>query len=82
MGSMDIVPFLGEHFYLYFPLLILLVCIANLLNLTTRILQCLRIKRFQFDENFNDSAIEEGAQILQNGTRVMGEVSGRGRRGS
>jgi len=65
MGTMDFVPFLGNHFYLYFPLLIILVCAANLFNLSTRILQCLHIKRFQFDENFSDSAIEEGAQILE-----------------
>lgn len=67
MGSMDILPFLGEHFYLYFPILIILVCLSSMLNLTTRILKVLRIKRFQFDENFNDSAIEEGSQILHDG---------------
>lgn len=68
MGSMDVVPFLGKHFYLYFPIVIILVCVINLLNLTTRVLKLLRIKRFQFDENFNDSAIDEGAQILHDGT--------------
>lgn len=65
MGKVDVVPFLGRHFNVYFPILIGVVCLATLFNVYSRIAACFKIKRFRFDEKFSDTKIDEGRSILQ-----------------
>eukprot|EP01132_Coremiostelium_polycephalum_P005889 gene5889-7333_t len=64
MGTMDVAPFLGTYFYIYFPLLIIIVCLATLFNLYSRIMNCLNINRFRFDQDFNHDQIDEGKFLL------------------
>jgi len=75
MGTMDVVPFLGKHFNVYFPIVIGIVCLTTLFDVYAKIAACFHIQRFKFDEKFNDARIEEGAQIIQ---RERARLSGEG----
>jgi hypothetical protein len=68
MGELNLSA-LGKYFQQFFPILLVPFSLATLFNLYSRILNLLRIKRFQFDEEFlQDSQIEEGSMIMSMGT--------------
>ncbi|EGC32861.1 hypothetical protein DICPUDRAFT_89023 [Dictyostelium purpureum] len=64
MGTTNFAPFLGNYFYIYFPVLIVIVCSCTLFNLYSRIMNCLKINRFRFDEEFSHDQIDEGKFLV------------------
>jgi len=65
MGDGGVIPIFGSYFFqVYFPMFVLIVCLATLFNVYSRILKCLNITRFQFDEDFSHSQIDEGKDII------------------
>jgi len=63
MGPLDISA-LGSYFQKLFPILLLPFLLMTLFDVYSRILNCLKIKRFQFTEDFNHSLIEDGKEIV------------------
>ena len=63
MGNMDLNA-LSTTFQTFFPVLLLPFILMTLFDVYSRILNLLRIKRFQFTDDFNHSLIEEGQEIL------------------
>jgi hypothetical protein len=64
MGNMEIVPFFGKQFNIYFPTFVLLFVFATLFNLWSKIFCCCNVRRFQFDEDWNDTQLEGGNQLF------------------
>ncbi|GAM18606.1 hypothetical protein SAMD00019534_017810 [Acytostelium subglobosum LB1] len=69
MGEMNSTPFLGKYFYIYFPIVILVVVLATAFNLYTRIMNMLNITMFRFDSDFSHDLIDEGKMILHHERR-------------
>ncbi|KYQ90103.1 hypothetical protein DLAC_08688 [Tieghemostelium lacteum] len=69
MGTMDVAPFLGNYFYIYFPLIIIVVFLATLFNLFSRILNFFNVSRFRFDTDFTHEQIDEGKFLLDSERR-------------
>jgi hypothetical protein len=68
MASMERMPFLGgRSFNSYAPIALVLLCVASFFNLGTKLMRCLRIKRFAYgDESEGDERqIEEGKTVLE-----------------
>mmetsp|Transcript_537 Transcript_537/g.1885 ORF Transcript_537/g.1885 Transcript_537/m.1885 type:complete len:734 (+) Transcript_537:130-2331(+) len=68
MGTLDIDAIdlqVGEYFQTFFPMLLLPFVFLTLFNVYGRILNLLSIRRFQFDDDFNDSLIEDGREIIE-----------------
>jgi len=67
MGDIELTPLLGESWNIYFPMTLIVFALISTFNLYTRFIQTFCIKKFQrfvFDNDFTDSKIEEGKQIL------------------
>jgi len=64
MGDGKLIPIFGYSFQKFFPMLVLIVCLATLFNVYSRLLKCLNITRFQFDEDFSHHQIDEGRDII------------------
>ena len=89
MSDMNAVPALARKFNFYFPLMVIALGLATLLNVYTKCLDCLGVRRFQFDDDFDDDRLDTGRAILQierrrNAARYQSAVSipGTGGRGS
>jgi len=73
MKPMELAPFLGSNYNIYFPIVLILLCAVNLFNLYTKFITSCCFKRFQrfvFDEDFNDSQIETGKEIIRHEREV------------
>jgi len=66
IGSMSVVPILGDYFQVYFPLCIILFFTFSIFNVGDKIMRCCRrIKKFRFsDFNENKEKIEEGRELV------------------
>eukprot|EP01006_Ploeotia_vitrea_P043220 TRINITY_DN66705_c2_g15_i1.p1 TRINITY_DN66705_c2_g15~~TRINITY_DN66705_c2_g15_i1.p1 ORF type:complete len:427 (+),score=204.91 TRINITY_DN66705_c2_g15_i1:496-1776(+) len=78
LGKMDVVPFFGSSFTTYFPILILLFCLATLTNVYGRILKWFGAERFEYSETYSDDVIEEGKMIIRKEKRRQGPRTARG----
>eukprot|EP00028_Trichosphaerium_sp_Am-I-7-wt_P014939 CAMPEP_0168510910 /NCGR_PEP_ID=MMETSP0405-20121227/1770_1 /TAXON_ID=498012 /ORGANISM="Trichosphaerium sp, Strain Am-I-7 wt" /LENGTH=218 /DNA_ID=CAMNT_0008528885 /DNA_START=206 /DNA_END=862 /DNA_ORIENTATION=- len=66
MGQMNVVPKLGQLFYIYFPICLALICMFTVFNLSTRIANCFKFgSQFQYDEDVNDDQVERGQALLE-----------------
>ena len=67
MGHMDVIKFISSGFNIYFPIAIVLLCIATYFNLCGRCLQFLGFQQFVGDDDMTQELIEEGKQLVQRG---------------
>ena len=67
MGKVNIVPIFGTEFTLFFPLVLLILFVSNVLDFYGKILRMIGLKQFQFSENFSDDRIDEGKKLLEDG---------------
>ena len=84
-GHMDQIPlFSGDYFNNYAPLLIVILCGCTYLNLFSNMAACCmrcvpcinaQSNSFSFDEDFSDTRIDHGAQILTRERQAMAEGS-------
>eukprot|EP01103_Thecamoeba_quadrilineata_P013505 TRINITY_DN3770_c0_g1_i1.p1 TRINITY_DN3770_c0_g1~~TRINITY_DN3770_c0_g1_i1.p1 ORF type:complete len:615 (-),score=88.19 TRINITY_DN3770_c0_g1_i1:49-1893(-) len=65
MGTMDIVPLLGETFSKLVPVLVPVVSIITFLNVYERLLSALHIKYFIYTEAIGEEQVEEGRLLVQ-----------------
>lgn len=70
MGNLDVEGLeykdtnVGHYFQLFFPVLLLPFILMTLFDVYSRIMGLLRIKRFQFTDDFDHSLIADGQEIL------------------
>ncbi|CAM9098925.1 unnamed protein product, partial [Lampetra fluviatilis] len=65
MGHMDVISFMADGFYLYYPITIALVCLATYFTIGTRLLKLLGFQQFIGDDEMTSDLIEEGAELLR-----------------
>jgi hypothetical protein len=54
---MDVIPFFGHDFNIYFPLMIAVFCVLTAFNVYGRLLRCFGLARFEFSENYEDDVM-------------------------
>ncbi|XP_026812450.1 LMBR1 domain-containing protein 2 homolog [Rhopalosiphum maidis] len=64
MGHMDVITIISDGFNVYFPTLILAVCLATYFNIGTRILSILGFPQFLEDDDLVIDYIQEGRLLV------------------
>uniref|UniRef100_A0A8C1ARQ1 LMBR1 domain containing 2b n=2 Tax=Cyprinus carpio TaxID=7962 RepID=A0A8C1ARQ1_CYPCA len=67
MGSMRVLSFIANGFYIYYPMLIVILCIATYFSLGARCLNLLGFQQFMGDNEMTSDLIDEGKELLQRG---------------
>ena len=67
MGHMDVIPIISDGFNVYFPILIVGLCLATYYNCGSRILSALGFQQFIGDDELTVDLIEEGKAIAGRG---------------
>ena len=67
MGHLDVLSFIANGFNIYFPILIVVLCIANYFHLVTRILHCFGFQQFISDDEMTTDLEKEGKQLVNRG---------------
>uniref|UniRef100_UPI00358E7D6E G-protein coupled receptor-associated protein LMBRD2-like n=1 Tax=Myxine glutinosa TaxID=7769 RepID=UPI00358E7D6E len=69
MGHMDVVPFIADGVYIYYPMVTVLVCLATYFHLGTRSLSAFGLPQCLGDELISDSLtsdlVEEGRELIR-----------------
>ncbi|XP_057217063.1 G-protein coupled receptor-associated protein LMBRD2B [Triplophysa rosa] len=65
MGSMRVLSFIANGFYIYYPMLIVLLCIATYFSLGTRCLNLLGFQQFTGDNEMTSDLIDEGRELIR-----------------
>jgi hypothetical protein len=64
MGHMDVISFISDGFNIYFPMLILLLCVATLRNWGGHILHFFGFEQFIGDTDLTSELIEDGKNLV------------------
>jgi hypothetical protein len=67
MGVMNLVPFLGNDFSKYFPIVIVVFAILNAFDFYTWIMVKLGIPQLSFADNFDKGKLDEGVVLVRKG---------------
>uniref|UniRef100_A0A3P8Z121 LMBR1 domain containing 2 n=1 Tax=Esox lucius TaxID=8010 RepID=A0A3P8Z121_ESOLU len=66
MGSMRLLPFIADGFYIYYPMLVLLLCIATFCSLGTHCLNLLGFTQFMSQSNdLTSDLVDEGKELIK-----------------
>ncbi|XP_051733098.1 G-protein coupled receptor-associated protein LMBRD2B isoform X1 [Ctenopharyngodon idella] len=65
MGSMRVLSFIANGFYIYYPMLIVILCIATYFSLGTRCLNLLGFQQFVGENEMTSDLIDEGRELLR-----------------
>ncbi|KAK6494369.1 G-protein coupled receptor-associated protein LMBRD2B [Huso huso] len=74
MGSMRVLSFIADGFYIYYPMLIVLLCIATYFSLGTRCLNLLGFQQFVGDNDMTSDLIDEGKELIRREKRKRQRV--------
>ncbi|KAI1881909.1 hypothetical protein AGOR_G00244330 [Albula goreensis] len=74
MGSMQVLSFIANGFYIYYPMLIVILCIATYFSLGTRCLNLLGFQQFMGDNNMTSDLIDEGKELIRRERRKRQRV--------
>jgi len=64
MGHLDVIPFIADGFNIYFPILILALCLATHFHLGSRCLHFLGFQQFIGDDEMTQDYIDDGRNLL------------------
>ena len=67
MGHMDVISFISKGLNVYYPMLILLICLCTYFKVGSRILHCFGVQQFLVDEELSTEYVNEGRDILKAG---------------
>ncbi|XP_054905242.1 G-protein coupled receptor-associated protein LMBRD2B-like [Poeciliopsis prolifica] len=70
MGSMRLLPVISDGFYVYYPMLVVLLCIATIYKLGSRFLNLLGFYQFITDNEFTSELVDEGKELIRRETRM------------
>uniref|UniRef100_A0A3Q1EY10 LMBR1 domain containing 2b n=1 Tax=Acanthochromis polyacanthus TaxID=80966 RepID=A0A3Q1EY10_9TELE len=65
MGSMQVLYFIANGFYIYYPMLIVILTIATYFSLGTRCLNLLGFQQFMGDSEMTSDLIDEGKELIR-----------------
>ncbi|KAM3611683.1 uncharacterized protein V6R79_022535 [Siganus canaliculatus] len=65
MGSMRVLTFISEGFYIYYPMLVLLLCIATFYSLGSRCLNLLGFHQYITDDDLTSDLVGEGEELIR-----------------
>ena len=74
MGHMDVISFIANGFNIYFPMLILILCIATYLRLGSRILTFFGFQQFMGDSDVTQELVDEGKELVKRGMYDLADV--------
>ncbi|XP_065821873.1 G-protein coupled receptor-associated protein LMBRD2B-like [Labrus bergylta] len=74
MGSMRVLSFIANGFYIYYPMLIVILCIATYFSLGTRCLNLLGFQQFVGDSEMTSDLIDEGKELIRREKRKRQRV--------
>jgi hypothetical protein len=64
MGVTDLVPVFGKSFIIFYPMVLIVLCLFNLFDGCGKIMNFMGFYSFGFTNPYNDDKIEEGMDIL------------------
>lgn len=80
MGHMDLLSFVAKGLNVYYPMIVLLVCICTFFSLGKRCLHLFGVEQFLADDDFSGDYVREGKEIVRREKRkAQREIDGRGR---
>ncbi len=66
MGPVRYVKFLGEHFNRWvFPLCLAIMALLTAFNFYGRLLNCIGLKQYAFDNEYTDEKVDEGKYLIE-----------------
>lgn len=66
MGPVRFVNFMGEDFNKWvFPICLLLMCVATIFNIYSRILNCIGLKQYSFDNEYTTEKLDDGKYLIE-----------------
>ncbi|XP_026177509.1 G-protein coupled receptor-associated protein LMBRD2B-like [Mastacembelus armatus] len=69
MGSMHLLSFISDGFYIYYPILVLLLCFATFFNLGSRCLNLLGFHQYITDDDLIADLVDEGRELIKRESR-------------
>ncbi|XP_034728132.1 G-protein coupled receptor-associated protein LMBRD2a [Etheostoma cragini] len=70
MGSMSVLYFISDGFYIYYPMLVLLLCFATFYSLGSRCLNLLGFHQYITDDNLTSDLVDEGKELIRRERRM------------
>lgn len=64
MGVTDLVPVLGRNFIIFYPTILVVLCVFNLFDLFGKLMNALGFYSFGFQNAYNEEKIEDGRDVL------------------
>ena len=74
MGHMDVLSFISKGVNVYYPMCVVLVCLATYFSLGTRCLNCLGFQTFIIEDDLSAEYVSEGKDIARRGTMSIADV--------
>ena len=74
MGHMDVLSFISKGVNVYYPMCVVLVCLATYFSLGTRCLNCLGFQTFIIEDDLSAEYVSEGKDIARRGTIIISIV--------
>jgi hypothetical protein len=65
IGGVNLVPIFGSSFTLFYPAVLVFLCLFNIFDLYGKFLNYLGFTTFGFKDNFNYEKIQDGINILE-----------------
>ncbi|XP_063310045.1 G-protein coupled receptor-associated protein LMBRD2 isoform X2 [Pelobates fuscus] len=65
MGSLRVLPLIADVFYIYYPMLVVILCIATYFSLGTRCLNLLGFQQFIGDNDMTSDLTDEGKELIR-----------------
>ena len=73
MGHMDVLSFISKGVNLYYPMCVVLVCLATYFSLGTRCLNCLGFQTFIIEDDLSAEYVSEGKDISRRGIFLLND---------
>ena len=67
MGHMDVLSLISKGVNMYYPMCVVLVCLATYFSLGTRCLNCLGFQTFIIEDDLSAEYVSEGKDIARRG---------------
>jgi hypothetical protein len=70
-GNTELIPWLTNYVYYLYPVLIVLICIATVFSIGSRISSLLGYQKFMGEDDFSADYIEEGKALIKRGIIII-----------
>lgn len=65
MGHMDTISFIGDHLFIYLPVLMSLFCVATFFKLGAKVVHYFGIEQFSISDEITQDLILQGANLVK-----------------